>query len=252
MGIAKAAIAAPGHADPLADFGEVGHQGLAVFRQNLGAHRYFENDILALGAMAVAAHAVHAPGGLEMLAVAVINQRVETIGGLNIDAAAATAIAAIGAAKLDIFLAPERDAAGAALAGAHIYLGFIEKFHRSVRRLGNRVENKRGAVFPAPLVVEYVVSPGWSCRPAADASRLPLFRGLRRDDRHERAITGPGAELYLARDLGKDGVILAHADIVAGVPFGAALAQDDIAGDDGFATEFFHAQAPARRIAAVT
>ena len=40
-----------------------------------------------------------------------------------------------------------------------------------------------------------------------------------------------------------DGVILAHEHVVTRVPLGAALADDDIAGDDFLAAEFFHTEA---------
>tara|TARA_R110002072_G_scaffold147105_2_gene294314 strand:+ start:74 stop:337 length:264 start_codon:yes stop_codon:yes gene_type:complete len=42
---------------------------------------------------------------------------------------------------------------------------------------------------------------------------------------------------------GEDGVILAYANIVARVPFGAALAQNDVARDDFLAAIFFDAKA---------
>ena len=43
--------------------------------------------------------------------------------------AAAAAVAAVRPAELDELLAPERDAAVAAVAGADVDLGFIKKFH---------------------------------------------------------------------------------------------------------------------------
>jgi hypothetical protein len=92
--------------------------------------RNFQRDaVAALGAGAVAAHAVAAGLGLEMLLVAVVDQRVEAVDGFHPDIAAAAAIAAVRPAELDIFLAPERYAAGATVAGADIDLGLIEEFH---------------------------------------------------------------------------------------------------------------------------
>ena len=67
--------------------------------------------------------------GLEMLLVAIVDQRVEAIDAFDDDVAAAPAIAAIGAAELDEFFAQERYGAGAAVAGADIDLGLVEKFH---------------------------------------------------------------------------------------------------------------------------
>ena len=84
---------------------------------------------LAVGAVAVLAHAVGALLRLEVLLVAVVDQRVEAVDRLDDDVAAAAAIAAVGPAELDELLAPERHAAVAAVAGADIDLGLVEEFH---------------------------------------------------------------------------------------------------------------------------
>src|SRR5438067_10954520 len=49
----------------------------------------------------------------------------------------------------------------------------------------------------------------------------------------------------------KQGMILANADVVAGVPLGAALAHDDVAGARSLAAEQLHAEALALTVAAV-
>src|SRR5690349_12506010 len=64
------------------------------------------------------------------------------------------------------------------------------------------------------------------------------------------------AELAISeRDLAvgerEQGLVLAQADVVARVPLGAALAHDDVAGEDGFPTELLHAEALAFAVAAV-
>src|ERR1043166_7364755 len=46
-------------------------------------------------------------------------------------------------------------------------------------------------------------------------------------------------------------VILAHSHIMAGVPFGAALARENVAGEDRLPAEQLHAEAPTGRVAAV-
>src|SRR5262245_19861901 len=129
MRIAKATVAAPGDCRTLAHFGEIGDQRLAVFFVDLGAGRHFENDILAVGAGAVLAHPIPAALRLEMLLVAVIDQSIETIDGLDQYVAAFAAIASVRPAVLDEFVAPERDAAIPARAGRYVHLGFIEEFH---------------------------------------------------------------------------------------------------------------------------
>src|SRR5690606_33344351 len=85
--------------------------------------------VVALAAMPVLAHAVMAGRGLEVLLVAIIDQRVESIDALDDDVAAASAIAAIGPAEFDEFLAQKADRAGATIAGADKDLRLVEKFH---------------------------------------------------------------------------------------------------------------------------
>ena len=66
---------------------------------------------------------------LKCCGVAVVDQRVEAVHRLDHDVAAAAAIAAARAPELDELLAPERDAAVAAVAGANVDLGLVEEFH---------------------------------------------------------------------------------------------------------------------------
>src|SRR4051812_7560135 len=129
MRVAETAIAALGEHETFADLREIMDQRLAVLVENLRADRHLEHHRLAVGAVAVLAHAVGALRRLEVLLVAIIDQRVQPVGDLDDDVAAAPALAAAGPAELDILLAPERDAAIAAIAGADIDLGFIEEFH---------------------------------------------------------------------------------------------------------------------------
>ena len=67
--------------------------------------------------------------GLEMLLVAVVDERVEPVDAFDQDVAAAAAVAAVRPAELDELLAPERDAARPAVAGADVDLGLVEEFH---------------------------------------------------------------------------------------------------------------------------
>ena len=109
--------------------GEIGEQRLAVLLVDLRADRHFQHRVLAVGAVAVLAHAVAAALRLEVLLVAVVDQRVEAVDGLDHHVAALAAVAAVGAAELDELLAPERHAAVAARAGRDIDLGLVEEFH---------------------------------------------------------------------------------------------------------------------------
>jgi hypothetical protein len=70
------------------------------------------------------------PGlGLEVLLIAVVDQGVEAIDGLDPDIAATAAVATVGPPYSMYFLASERDRAAAAVAGADIDLALVQKFH---------------------------------------------------------------------------------------------------------------------------
>ena len=129
VGVAEAAIAAAREQHAHTGFVQIGDNGLFVFVENLGARRHFQDDTLAVGAVTVLAHAVAAGRAFEVLLVAIVDQCVEAVSGFDPDIAATPSVAAIGAAEWDELLAPERDRAGAAVAGAHVDLGLIQEFH---------------------------------------------------------------------------------------------------------------------------
>ena len=60
-----------------------------------------------------------------------------------------------------------------------------------------------------------------------------------------------GFELDLSIDECEQRVILARSDVAAGMPLGTALAHEDVAGETALAAVKLHAEAPARRVAAV-
>ena len=127
--IAEAAIAALGNAVTVAHLGQIGHHGLVIFLEHLGARRNFQRDVGGIGTRPQAAHAVAARRCLEMLLVTVVDQCVETVDSLDPDVAAIAAVATVGPAHLDEFLAPERHGTRPAITGAHINLCLVEKFH---------------------------------------------------------------------------------------------------------------------------
>src|SRR6516225_5274045 len=67
--------------------------------------------------------------GLEVLLIAIVDQRIEAVHAFRHHIAAAPTIPAIGPAELDKFFAPERHATGPAIAGADVDLGLVEEFH---------------------------------------------------------------------------------------------------------------------------
>src|SRR5260370_32828949 len=136
MRVAEPAIAAFGQHELFAEGGGGVDQGVAVLVEHLRSDRHLEHYRFAVGAVAVLAHAVGALLGLEVLLIAVVDQRVQSIDRFDDDVAAAAAIAAARSTELDILLAAERHAAVAAVAGADIDFCFIKKFHGSIGKAG--------------------------------------------------------------------------------------------------------------------
>jgi hypothetical protein len=69
-----------------------------------------------------------------------------------------------------------------------------------------------------------------------------LFSGLHGKNRYKLAIFLGGAEKYGAWYFCEDCMVAANANACAWVPLGAALAQNDIACNNGFTAEAFYAQ----------
>src|SRR4051794_37073066 len=80
--------------------------------------------------------------------------------------------------------------------------------------------------------------------------RLGWYRRLGGHHRDEHPAVAL-LELHAALDHRVDGVVAAEADVLAGVPLGAALADQDVARDHRLAAELLDAQALARGVAAV-
>jgi hypothetical protein len=150
-GVSKTAIATLGQPHPHAELVEVGQQGLAVLLEHLSARGDLEDHVLAIAAVTVAAHAVMAGAGLEVLLVAKVDQGVQPFDRLDPHIAAPAAVAAVGSTVLDELLAPKRHGARAAVAGADIDLALVEEFHGETG-FGCRVERplsskgRRGAL----------------------------------------------------------------------------------------------------------
>ena len=74
-----------------------------------------------------------------------------------------------------------------------------------------------------------------------------LFGRLRhRNHRYERATIAFCAKLDVTFDLGEESMVSAHADIKAGMPGGAALTRDDVAGNHVLAAIGLDSKALAR------
>src|ERR1700743_1961564 len=85
-------------------------------------------------------------------------------------------------------------------------------------------------------------------------ARLQLFRGFcglgrERHDLHDLTGATHPRQNNVAMLEREEGMVLAHADIGARVNLGAALADDDVAGDDELTAELLYAEAAAFRAA---
>ena len=125
--IAQAALAAGEKHHAFAMLGEFGHEAVGAFLEDLRARRHRQDQVAAIGTRALAALArsaiagatVRLPAvGLEVAFVTVADQD---------DVAALAAVAAVGSALRDEFLATEADAAVAAVTGLQFNLGFVDK-----------------------------------------------------------------------------------------------------------------------------
>src|SRR3546814_14331319 len=94
----------------------------------LGADRDDDGGVLAALAVALLAHAALAALRAEPLLVAEVDQGVEVLRRLHPHAAAVAAIAALGPAERDELLAPDTDAAVAAVFGSYGDFGFVDRF----------------------------------------------------------------------------------------------------------------------------
>ena len=129
MHIAQPAHAALGHQQALAVRGQVADDFIGIDVVHHRAHRHRDGLVLAGLAIHLAAHAVFTALGFEAGFVAEIHQGIEIFIGNQPNIATTAAIAAIGAAQRNEFLAPERNAAVAAIAGGHHDFCFVYEFH---------------------------------------------------------------------------------------------------------------------------
>ena len=127
----------------LAGASEVGEHDPIVFIHDLGTDRNLQDEILAVGASALASGAGAAVLSPKMLPIPVIDQGVQVVSRDKDDVAAFAAVAAVGAAELDELLAAKAHRAASAITALQVNLALIEELH--LCRL------KRGAAGPLPF-----------------------------------------------------------------------------------------------------
>ena len=132
-----------------------------------------------------------------------------------------TAIATIRPASFDVLLAPERQAAVAAVASLHTNRCFIDELH-FIKNRGTRQAARTGDTVPESRI--FLSGPS-----GPNADELAVLRSLL-------------FELHVSVFLREQRVIAAAPDIAASVKTRAALAHDDVTCQDGLATVDFHAE----------
>src|SRR5260370_38069244 len=80
-----------------------------------------------------------------------VRQGIHPLDGSQVHAAAEAAVAAVGPPERHELLAPETDAAAAAIAGLYLECPFVDEFNFGLPRLGAAVPNKKEPGLPYPL-----------------------------------------------------------------------------------------------------
>src|SRR5690606_1619898 len=127
--VAKPAVTASRNQRPLTRLLQIRDYGFLELVEYLRSRRYLDDAVFARRSRAVAAHSRCPVAGTEMLLIAIVDQRVQVCDALHPDVAAPSAIAAVGSAVFNEFLAPERNGAAAAISGLDVYFCLIEEFH---------------------------------------------------------------------------------------------------------------------------
>ncbi|OIQ65768.1 hypothetical protein GALL_526700 [mine drainage metagenome] len=142
--IAKTAITAFGNGDHFTGFKQLKQHLTGFGIGNDGAHRHLQGNVFASRAKHIRAHAMLATLRVVAARKPVIHQRIEVGVGNGKHVTTATTIPAIGTTKLLVFFMPKRNAAGSAVSGRNVNVGFVNEFHdqgfinekpRAVRRV---------------------------------------------------------------------------------------------------------------------
>src|ERR1019366_8854111 len=133
--------------------------------------------------------------------------------------------------------------------------GLREDFFRQGHFTGCSKETERGTRHPVSPFSKPILGP--PVRLGTGGGGLVRSTGLlgrslpHRKYRYERVARGFGLELNATVDQREQRVVPAQTDIAARMPFGAALARDNVAGDDFLAAKNLDSEALTARITAV-
>ena len=220
--------------------------------QHHSAVGHVQDQVVAVGAVAIAAHPLRAVAGLGMWVEVEVEQRVDIGVDDEDDVTAAAAVAAVRSAERFELLTMDRRTTVAALARADVQNDAVDESGHGtdpprvdaagVGESGTNWWTKRSGA-------DRVLDPGPPLiGGATKRGGLGLHR-LRHDV--DGLAAALAAELDRTRREREQGVVAATADVDAGVEVGAALANQDLTGADGLAAEALDAEALCIRIATV-
>src|SRR5689334_166051 len=150
MRVAETAITAAQQHDTLTRFGQVGEHGFLVVVEHLRPDRDAQHEVAPVRAGTVRPGPAAAVLGPEVLAVAIVDQSVQIVRGLEDDVAALATVATVRPAKLDELLAAKTHCAAAAIATFQVDFALVQEFHWIAGDLPNRIQTKRGAADRSP------------------------------------------------------------------------------------------------------
>ncbi len=127
--VAATALAAAGHADLHPGLDQVLEQRASVAVVDERAGRHADDDVFALLAVAVIAHAGLSGLCVPMMMAGQVDERGKLRIGFEQDASAVAAVAAVGPALGDVLLPPEADAPVAAFAGPNADFSLVDEEH---------------------------------------------------------------------------------------------------------------------------
>jgi hypothetical protein len=134
MDVAEAALAAASDQRLLLVHGKIGDEFAGIGVRDHRADGHAQDDVVRAPAVLVGAVAVLAVLRAMNARIAVFDERVDVAIRERDDAAAATAIAAVGPAARHVLLAAERRRSVAAVAGDDVDVDFVDESHGAFRR----------------------------------------------------------------------------------------------------------------------
>ena len=219
--------------------------GCRILLEDERADRHLDLEVVAMLTRPVGALTVLTAARLELGMKAEVDEGVLARRGNDGDRPAAAAVAAIGAAAGDEFLATETEAAPASVAGAYVNVDFVDEHTTEASGISPQASGLSQAQGLTDAMPETALIP----RP--DAWGLPLF-DFDGNDADAATVRAVVLELHRAGDLGEQRVVLPEADVEARAEAATALADENRSAGDEIAIVALDAQALRVAVAPVT